>query len=263
MLRYIKTYIASILFIYLILFGWIGSYQINCTATLFLLVVLLIISYSFIELKMQERLCFRDCFLKDSSIFAKMLSSKWLVTIIYIIISIIMTISAVTSSIYIDSKIWLYIFTLHTIFVIMLLRGFDYLLYGSIKDSHRGLIAREWTINISSIVLISVTIYIYYNGYEPTYLESGLEESIINASNEVSSNCILMESILKIEREIDALFWWVITNSSEHIESSLLKLGAWLLFLLFNSLAILGINRFIVQVVYMIDIIFKEKRSER
>ncbi len=257
MLVYIKTYIASILFVYFILFGWISSYELGCVWTLFLVLVLLVISYSFIELKMQERLCFRDCFLKDSSIFARMLSSRWFVTIIYITISIVMTISAMISTIYIDEKIWFYIFALHIPLAILLFRLFDHLLYGTVKDSYRRLVAREWSINISSIVLVSVSLYIYYNGYEPTYLRDGLRESIITASNEVSSNCIWVESALKVEREVDALFWWVITNSSDYIESSMLKFGAWILFLLFNSLAILGINRFIVQVVYIVDHIFR------
>jgi len=263
MLKYLKIYIASILFIYFILFGWIESYKINCLMILFPIVVAIVISYSFIELKMHDRLCFRDCFLKDRSIFALMLSSRWFVTIVYIIISLIMTISAMVASIDIDEKIWLYIFTLHILSVIMLQKIFDSLLYGSVKGSYRRLIAREWTIHITSIVLMVVTVYVYYNGYEPIYIQSGLRESIISASNSRFSNCLLLDSLLKIEREVDALFWWMITNGSEYIESSLLKFGAWLLFLLFNSLAILGINRFIVQVVYMIDKIFRESGSER
>jgi hypothetical protein len=174
-----------------------------------------------------------------------------------------MAISAIITSIEIDEKIWLYIFTLHIFLIIALQKIFDSLLYRSIKGSYRRLIAREWTIHITSILLIFVTLYIYYNGYEPAYMQSGLRESIVNASNSRFSNCLLIDSLLKIEREIDALFWWVIINSSKYIESSLLKLAVWLLFLLFNSLAILGINRFIVQVVYMIDKIFEESGSER
>lgn len=263
MIGYIKIYIASSLFVYFVLFGWIDSYELDCRATIFPLLVLILISYSFMELKMQERLCFRDCFLKNSSVFAKILSSRWFATVVSIIISATMTVSAMVFSIHTEEKIWLYIFTLHTFFVIILIKGFDRLLYGTVNDSYRGLLAREWTINISSIVLVFVAVYVYYNGYEPTYLRAGLEESIINASNSISSNCALVESILKVERETDALFWWLITNSSGHIESSALKLGAWILFLLFNSLAILGINRFIIQVVYILNIIFKRSGDEK
>jgi len=257
MISFIKIYIASVLFSFLIIFSWINSYEYNCIVLFFPIVIWSIISYSFIELKMQERLCFRDCFLRENSIFAKMLSSRWFVTFIYMVLAIMMTISALIASIDLDQKLWIYIFTLHILSVTILYKSFDYILYDSVNSSYRKLIAREWSINIMSIVLISVTIYSYYRGYEPDYLVDGLKESIINASNTISSKCEIVDSLLKIYKEIDAFFWWVITNSSRYIDDTPIKLGAWLLFFLFNSLAILGINRFIVQVIYMIDNIFE------
>jgi len=256
MISFIKIYIASALFSFLIISSWISSYMYNCIALFFPMIILSIISYSFIELKMQERFCFRDCFFRRGSIVAKILSSRWFVTSIYMLLTIVMTISALIASIDVDQKLWIYIFTLHILSATILYKSFDYILYSSINSSYRKLVAREWSIGIMSIVLISITTYSYYSGYEPDYLVAGLKESILNASNTLSSNCIVVDSLLKIHREIDAFFWWIITNSSQYIDNTPIKLGAWLLFFLFNSLAILGINRFIIEVIYIVDNIF-------
>lgn len=108
-----------------------------------------------------------------------------------------------------------------------------------------------------ALLLILVVLYLYYSGYAPDYLSDGLGESVLNASNSISSECRYTNKILKIEKEIDAAFWWVVINSGDQIDYRPLKIASWSLFLLFNSLAILGINRFIAQIVHMIDQIFK------
>ena len=191
-----------------------------------------------------------------------MLSSKILVTVFYLILSLLMTISALAVAIELPVELWLYLLVVHTMLAVMLYNFFDHLFINTIQKSYRGLMAREWTINITAPLLIIVVLYLSYEGYTPEYLSATLGESVSNASNSISSDCTVISVFLKLQKEIDAAFWWIVINSDEQIEYRPLKVGSWFVFLFFNSLAILGINRFMVQVVYQVDKIFQRKNDE-
>ncbi len=211
---------------------------------------------------MQTRVCFRDCFFKRSSLFAKILSSRVLVTVFYLILSLLMTVSALAVAIELPLVFWLYLLVGHTALIVVIYRYFDHIFINTIQDSYRGLIAREWTVNIAALLLILLVLYLSYEGFTPEYLSSGLGETVRNASNSISSDCTVISVVLKIHKEIDATFWWIMVNGDEHIGSQSLKAGSWFVFLFFNSMAILGINRFVAQIIYMIDKIFQGKNNE-
>jgi len=174
----------------------------------------------------------------------------------------VMTLSTLIVAIDFEKELWIYILTLNMIVMLLLYQWFQYMLRNSITQEYRRLLAREWSLSVSILLLLCFTIYIYYNGYEPLYLDSRLEVSMINASNMMVSECSFLEMLLKLHKESDALFWWVVVNGSEYIEYKLLKIGIWILFLVINSLAILGINRFIMQVIYIVEKIFQPKLVE-
>ena len=262
MIALLRIYVASLLLIYLILFSWINGYQMGCYILLFPLLMLLIITHSFVELKMQKRLCLKSCFFQEGSLLAKIVSSKVLVTLFSLFVSMVMTLSTLIVAIDFEKELWIYILTLNMIVMLLLYRWFQYMLRNSITQEYRRLLAREWSLSVATLLLLCFTIYIYYNGYEPLYLDSRLEVSMINASNMMVSECSFLEMLLKLHKESDALFWWVVVNGSEYIEYKLLKIGIWILFLVINSLAILGINRFIMQVIYIVEKIFQPKLVE-
>ncbi len=260
MITYLKLIFASILTIFLVLLSWRNTYDYNCYMLIFPIMLLLIISHSFIELKMKERLCFKSCYFKANSFFAKLLSSKVAVTIFYILVSIMMSISALSGVIEYPKELWIYLL-IHTLLMIFLYKYFYYIFKSTIRDSYRSILAREWAINIGAIFLIGVFIYISLNGYEPKYMQSTLHETIIVASNSIVSSCSIVNYILKFKIEVDSLFWWIITQSSDGIHNQLAQLGIWLGFLFMNSLALLGVNRFMAQIIYLLDKLFKRRQS--
>ncbi len=259
MITCLKLILASILTIFLILLSWKSTYDYNCYMLIFPIMLLLIISHSFIELKMKERLCFKSCYFKENSLFARLLSSKIAVSIFYIIVSIMMSISALSGVIEYPKELWFYLLA-HTLLIIFLYKYFFYIFKNSIRDSYRAILAREWAINIGAIFLIGVFIYISINGYEPKYLQNSLQETILVASNSIFSGCDIVNYILKFKIEVDSLFWWIVTQSSNGINNQLAQLGIWLGFLFINSLALLGVNRFIAQIIYLLDKLFQRRQ---
>ncbi len=253
-----KLLIATILTLFLLLFSWTGAYGYCCFALLFPLIVLLLISYGSIELKMQERICLKKCYFRKDTLMAKLLSSRILVTVFSVVVSIMMTIT-ILSTIIDYSFVWWSYLLLHTILSAILYRLLLASSVSMLQPSYHALFAREWTINLMALLIIPIFVYITLNGYTPLYLDEGLEQTIQNASIAVSSSCEVTQSLLRWMKEIDAALWWLVSNSAKSIEPLWLKVGIWLSFIIYNSLVLLGINRLIIHVIYFIDRLFKRK----
>jgi len=258
MLIFLKLFALTSIVFFIILFGWDNLYNSTCYILILPFVILLLVSHSFIELKMRERICFKNCYFKESSIFAKILSSRVLVTIFYVFVSILMSISALFGVIFYPLELWFYLI-FHVGLVIFFYRYFHYLFRDTVKENYLSLFAREWAVNISSVFLIAVFIYLTLYSYEPTYLQQTLSQTIIVASNSVASSCEITSYILKLKIELDSIFWWIASNSTDALDNKLTKLAIWVIFLLINTLAILGINRLIAQIAYLIDTKFKKE----
>lgn len=253
----LKLSLATLLTLFLIFFIWRTSYHLGCYALLLPVVVLFAISHSFVELKMQERFCFRDCYFIEKSFLANLLSSRSFVVLFYLILSILMTISVMYAVLDFRMFFWIYL-VFQVLFATFIFRWFKKILSKTVKESFLRLFSREWAINISSALLLLVYIYISLQGYAPEYLRETLAETQLVASNTISSNCNIINYTLKIKMEIDSLFWWSFSSFAEHIDNTFFKSIAWLGFIFINALAILGVNRFILQIVYYLDKIFSK-----
>ncbi len=256
-LKNIKLYIASMMIIFLTFSSWVQFFQLNCWFLISPMIVLLVISHSFIQLKMHERVCFKNCYFKDESLFSKMLTSKITVIIFYVIISVFMTFSVLYAIIEYSWGLWVYLFV-HTAFVLMVYRFLDHLFKNTVHSKFRPIFAREWTINIGAVPFILVYIYFITDGYEPSYLRSSLEETYQVASNSIYSACHIISDSLRLQREIDSISWWTVVNGTSVSKHQILNMSTWILFIATNSLVVLGMNRFIVQIIYLIDRLFKK-----
>ena len=261
MIKNIKLYVATIITISLILFSWKLFYSLSCFSFLFPIVILGIVSSSFIDTKMNKRRCFKNCYFQNNSIFSKILISSMGVVVFYSIFSIAFTLSIMYGVISFPYQLWLYLL-IHIALVILIYKKIIKSLGGTVQDEYLNIFSREWAINITSIILFVIYAYIFYNGYEPEYLVKDLVQTINNASNSISSSCLLIDYLLRFKTELDGTFWWIVSNSSETLKSEVLKTAIWVIFIFINSLAILGINRIIVQIVYLLDKTFSRKGIE-
>jgi len=259
MLISIKRLIASLLTVFLILLSWIISYEYHCIALLFPLIVWLLISYSFVALKMQERECFRRCYFQEKTLISRLLASRFMVILFYLIISTMMSITILSSAMEYTQIWWLYL-VIHTLLSLILYRTILYLSATIITPSHQKLFAREWTINGMTLLILPFFIYLALNSYAPEYLKESFIETINSASNRVYSKCEITQKLLIWNREVDAGLWWLVYSSASYAKALWLKSGIWISFIIYNSIAILGINRLIVQVIYLIDILFQRKK---
>lgn len=247
-----KLYIGSILVISLILLNWNAMYAVTCFSVFIPVFVLIVISSSFIQLKMNERLCFRDCYIIHDSLLSRVLVSRVFVIVYYIFLSLIMTLSTLYSVIDYSFLAWCYLL-FHISLVVFIYKTNISILNKSIKNGYLFILSREMTVNVSSVVLFVVYAYFLLYGYEPDYLAVDINTTISNATNSIGSSCVNIDFILRLKVELDATFWWLTNQTSDHVSNSRLKLFIWIVFIIVNSLAVIGINRFVAQMVYLID----------
>ncbi len=253
-----KLAISSIALLLLLLGIWVRSYSTSYWLLLPATVVLLLISYSFIELRMHEKRCFTSCYIESDTLLSRFMLSRVSTTIFYITLSLLMTLSTLYMTTDFTLYMWLYL-PIHIIIATILYGYIKSKFISILNSSYINLFAREWTMHIMTIPLIAVYLYITMSGYEPSYLSPDFTQTLERASSSIYSISPTVDTILKTQREIDGAFWWLIDRGSSYSSDSDIKLMIWFSFLLLNSFAILGINRLAIMIIYLLERLFKRR----
>jgi len=253
----IRQVVGTVSVIFLVLLLWVNSYKIGCFSLLMPIIVTVVIASSYIEIKMKQKKCFRDCYFEKSTLISKFLTSPVLTSILFILLSISYSLTLMYISINFDSLFYL-LLIIFIAAVFGIYRFFVRFFTNIVNDAHLEIFARETTVKISALLLFCIYAYLFLNSSEPQYLRETLIETINAATNSISSNCSFIDTVLRVQTEIDSRVWFLMKESNSAIEEQNSKNILWIVFLIINSMAILGLNRFIVQVVYLLNKIIKK-----
>ena len=230
------------IFIVLFFEVWKVSYSLMCPVSLIVpLFILIIIGASFYGIKLQQRECFRECFFEKKSFISRMLSHKLFIIIIYTFITIPLTISTIYLMLQYTHEMTKYLIA-YIIFLYSSYRIVTGVLKGIVRDKFLLLFAKEITGKITSLFAVAGYLYILINQTLPKYLSENLLETIGNASNTVSSECILIDYILRLKIKIDSTLLWLVNDATNQMVDPIVVGSVWAVFVLVGSLAIIGIN---------------------
>lgn len=239
--------------IFIVLFFelWKVSYSLICPISLVVpLFILIIIGASFYGIKLQQRECFKECFFEKKSFISRILSNKLFIIIIYTFISIALTISTIYLMLQYTHEMTKYLIV-YIIFLYSFYRIITEIIKGIVRDKFLLLFAKEITGKITSFFAVAGYLYILINQTLPRYLSENFLETIRNASNTVNSECILIDYILRLKIEIDSALLWVVNDTTNQMYNPVVVGSVWAVFVLIGSLAIIGINTLILEVIYL------------
>lgn len=248
----LRAFLMSLTFTMAVLGGWVFGFPYGCYALLLFFLLWAVIAASFIDLKMHERRCLQRCYLQPHTFLAKIIVSPVAVSLLYFLLSFTMALSAAIVLTEMPRGVWFYL-PLHTLIMLFLFRGLTRLFRNGVKEEYLALFAREWSINLSALFLIGALFYTIYQGDVPAYVRTGLADTVRMATNSVGSACFVTDTVLRFNKELEAVSWWFMTHESAVVTSEAVRVTGWFAFLLFNSLAVLGVNRFIAQTIYLIE----------
>ncbi len=147
MFRCFKTILGTSVIIGVLSGLWRWTYDKSCFSLVFVLLILGIVTYSYVSLKMHQRKCFADCYVNKKSCLFTMLNSPIMVSCFYFIFSIFTSISIAYSVLDYNWMMWGLVFL--TIVVCVAVFGvFEKMLKGIIKEDYLMLMSRE----VSSLV---------------------------------------------------------------------------------------------------------------
>lgn len=254
----IKLLFASFLLFFLLILSWRSFYESSCLALVFPIVWTAVISQSIFDIKMRKRFCFRNCFFNEGSFFYRIFSSALLIIIYAILLSSIMVLTMMYEIIVYETGILMYL-VFHVILVVFIFVFFIDYFSRTLKKEYQEIFVREWTVKLSAAFFFVAYAFYIYNGYVPVYLESTIKDTMVSASNSIGSSCAITDYLLRLKAEIDSLLWWGVDQSTGVKKISTLT---WVLFIIINGFAILGLNRFVVQSVFRIDKVIHEQKRQ-
>lgn len=258
---FFKQIFASILIIFFILLSWKFTFNLWCFSLLIPILIMFVLASSFIELKMNQKKCFRNCYFKENTLVSKVLTSPFFTIIFFLILSFSYTMTLMYNILTFE-KIFYFIIVSFIVLTFLIFRFFIKIFRNIVNEVHLEIFAREVTAKITAFILFCIYFYLILNSYEPEYLKQTAIQTANAASNSIASNCKISDLILRFQAEISSQVWFLIKESNSLIPKDIMKTILWLAFIFINALSVLGLNRFIVQVIYLVNKLMK-KDSEK
>ena len=246
-----KLQITAILIVMFTLLSWKTTYSLGCFSLLIPLIYCFVIASSFIEIRMKEKECYKNCYFKENTLLASMITSPYFTSLIYIILSITYTFSFMYNTL----SYGIIFYGIIILFILLsnyLYKSLLHFFSKIINEKHMDIFTREITIKITAVLLfIFYSAYFMY-GYEP-HLKETIGATILEATNSIRSSCILIDYIIRIYVEIDYTVLFVTKVTSNNMDNSNINNLIWVAFIVMNTLSILGLNRFIMQIIYFLN----------
>lgn len=159
MFRCFKTILGTSVIIGVLLGLWRWTYDKSCFSLVFVLLILGIVTYSYVSLKMHQRKCFADCYVNKKSCLFTMLNSPIMVSCFYFIFSIFTSISIAYSVLDYNWMMWGLVFL--TIVVCVAVFGvFEKMLKNTIKEDYLMLMSREASSLVGIFFFVGLSCYV-------------------------------------------------------------------------------------------------------
>ena len=246
---YIAIVVTGIIASPLLLLIWTLIYPHSCWNLIIPLIVLLILAHATWEQLYQRRLCIAECYFNHGTMLHRLTSGTSVVALISISISLVLTIALLTSSVS-WGFLELSVLALDALLVALLYVLFSHLAKEAlgINSTFQHLFAKHWAVSANIIIVLIAFLVIQLQQTPPEWIDGSLDlrATLFSASEGVGSDCTVVDRLVRLNQEKDALSWWLMIKSTSGIEQSHIRWVAWLLFLVSGTLSIWAYSRLCV-----------------
>ena len=256
----LKQFFGTFSLVYILTLFFLYTYANTCLSFLPFLIVLLILSWSLIEFKLQQRKCISSCLFTKNSLLYRFFTSPYLLTLFLTSYSIVLTTTVFLELLFFTKVIWIYL-VFHTVFMVYLYNKLLNTLKPSVTPQMLKLVAREFSIKIGSLMLFILFSVVLYYSDTPEYIASSITQTQLNiAHSTIGSSCTIVDTLIQVKLYLYTNSYWALSNITGTLQNEYVKYILWVLFIITNSLSALGLSRVIAQIIYMIDKYFGVKR---
>lgn len=237
----------------LLLLLWSLTYSLQCWALGLPLIIILIATVAARDRIRHRRQCLADCYFVRDSLLHRVLRSTTIITVISVVIATFLTVILLSSTPGWSIEM-LALLAIDSIVIATLYFGLLHAANGVFKvnEGFRSIFARNWTVAINVPAVVVALLLLQLREPPPDYLDPSLDltTTMQAASNELTSKCQIIDTLIRTQQEAEAFSWWLMVKSSSVIEDGHLRWAVWLFFLLSGALGLLAYSRFCVQLVH-------------
>lgn len=244
----INKQIAVATLAYILLLLWSIGYKISCVSLIIPIFIGIILFINTYILLREKKLCISNCYFNKDTFFYRLFNKKFLIIIVSMISSIILTLSLSIAIIRFDIVDFI-VFGLDTLLLVYLYNHFKN--NNILNDKVKYPILKNTVSWLNSIIVSILFIFIGFFQTPPSYISNDLNTTIQKASIETASTCVYIDYPSRISAEIAATKWWMILNVTQKGNNEYFNQLLWVLFLIGNYLAIFAFSRFVTEILHI------------
>jgi hypothetical protein len=227
---------------------WKTSYKISCFSLIIPFLISIIFFFNTFSFKSKIKVCLANCYFNKKSFIYKLFTKKLFIFIFSFISSLILA-SSLSINIVFANSLEIIILALSIFFILFLHTLFEK--ENSLNEKIKPLIFNHYISIINAFLLIIVFLIINLYQTPPSYITNDFTETLKNATANISSNCFIIDFIIRLITEIKAFKWWIMINITINSHYKILNTILWVLFLIGNFISYYAFSRYILDILYL------------
>lgn len=235
-----------------LLTAWVLLGYATCWLVLSWLVMWVLIAKGLYEKQLFKRACFARCYLQPKTWLTTWLQRRWWPLFISGVFAIIYSLASVFFIIELGAVAFI-IFALNLLVLAGLFNFFTRLANQQVAPAAQAIFVKNASLLVASgLGVAALTGYLLIS-QPPSYLQPTFSATLAAANNSYVSNCVVVDALLSLKTSLNAATWFAMHQLSQLVSAKYLKLPLWLGFLLLNALALIGVNRLMLEVLHWVN----------
>lgn len=232
----------------LLLWLWQGIYRAPCIVLIVPLIGFTILFLGLRDSAIKRRRMIASAFLEPDSPLFPWMTRKIIITLQAMVVAAVLTVALFLSATMWGSAQWwllcgdaLLIVALHAILNTWLEKG-------GVRTLISPVLSRRWVTAINVPILLILMFTLQLNSAPPERIyDQKLSQIVELAAKSTGSECRWVNTLVKLQRESDAMTWWLMVRGSAQIGNELIRWLAWIAFLLGGGVTWWGFSRLVVE----------------
>ena len=241
-----------------VLFSW-KIFDTSCTLfVLTLTIVTFFLTMIFAEGRLLYRKSLASAVFKEGTLFYNWFNRKWFVLTISFLKALILGILLLVSMMHWNEKIALAMFS-DIVLILGLYKLFTIYFEKHTQNDVTELVARKSTIIANIVIIIPILTVIMLYSQPPQFVNSSIVQTVTNArESTVPVSCKVLSLMQTYDNVREGLEWWAMYKASAHLDSSIYKIGAWILFLMVQTFYVWVFSKLILSATVSWEKIFSK-----
>ncbi len=242
--------LAAIFLALVLLWVWHETYARTCLGLIPALWLILLLTQSLRLPFLRRRICLSQCWFQDNRLPARILRGRWLATLRAFWIALFSGGFLLLQLPLWNQTLWL-VLAGDSFLILLWVLLFQSLSKHWFQPESQACLVQSWSTWTNTLLMAGGSLVLQLYSPVPPYLRESLHKTLEIAGQLVASNCAMLDRLIRLYQQKEALAWWLMVQGSPQLPIPWLRWTAWLLFLLSGTLAFWAYSRFIVQMIFL------------